>query len=314
MNLFARFQTSQNSSVRGIITLLTAFFIFAIQDVIIKLMSDDFALLQIVLIRTIFTIPIVLTILHFNGGIKIPKTKQLTTQLLGGLMMFAAYLFYFLALAALPFSLTLSVFFSGPLFIAALSVPILGEAVGWRRWTAIFVGFIGVLIIIQPFGESFNPSTIFAVLAALTYAISIILTRKMDESGLSTTFYTMTVYLIASLVLSPVFASFNSGSTHPSIDFLTKAWPTPAFSDFLIIIGLSFCWGIGMVMLSSAYRETAVAVLAPFEYFSILYGIILGYIFWREVPSSATIWGLIFIVGAGLFIIYRENRVELLNE
>ena len=310
MNLLTKFQSSTSSSLRGISLLLTAFFIFSVQDVIIKLMSNEFALLQIVLIRTVFTIPILLALLHFDGGIRIPKTEKLALQIWRGFMMFSAYLFYFLALAALPFSLTLAVFFSAPLFIAALSVPMLGETVGWRRWSAIFVGFIGVLIIIQPWGESFNPATIFAILAALAYAISIILTRKQDESGLSTTFYTTAVYLAASLIFSPIFAALNLGVSNPSIEFLTKRWPVPTMADIFIIVGLAFCWGIGMVLLSGAYRGTAVAILAPFEYFSILYGIIFGFIFWQEIPTFETIIGLIFIVGSGLFIIYRENQVQ----
>ncbi|MEM7336142.1 MAG: DMT family transporter [Chloroflexota bacterium] len=310
MNLLSKIRSSTGNSLQGITLLLTAFFIFSVQDVIIKLMSGDFALLQIVLIRTLFTIPIVFGILHFNGGIRIPKTSNLKLQFWRGFMMFSAYLFYFLALAALPFSLTLAVFFSGPLFIAALSVPMLGEAVGWRRWSAIIMGFFGVLIIIQPGGESFNPATVFAVLAALAYATSIILTRKLDEPGLSTTFYTTAVYLIASLIFSPIFAAVNFNSVHPSIQFLTKKWPQPAVQDVLIIIGLAFCWGVGMVMLSGAYGGTAVAILAPFEYFSILYGILFGFIFWQEIPSVTTIVGLIFIVGGGLFIIYRENQLN----
>ena len=298
----------EGGALRGILLLVTAIFVFSIQDVIIKLMSSDYAVLEIVVIRSVFTVPIVLTITYYSGGFGQLKTKVLGIQIVRGFMMFLAYIFFFLALAALPYSLTVALFFSGPLFITALSVPILGEKVGWRRWLAVLVGFGGVLTIIRPGGDSFDFATILAVTAAFTYAISIILTRKMDDSAPSMATYTTAVYLTSSVILSPIFASLELSSTHPSVQFLTKAWTMPRWQDVLLIFGIALCWGVGMVMLSAAYTGTAVAILAPFEYFSIFYGLVFGYIFWREIPTVLMMVGVTLIVGSGLFIIYRENQ------
>ena len=309
MNSLSKLQTQPNSAMQSILLLLAAICIFSIQDVIIKFMSSDYAVLQIVLIRTIFTLPIMWLILHFNGGRKVLVTQNLALQLVRGLMMFLAYLFFFLALAALPFSLTLAIFFSGPLFITALSVPFLKESVGWRRWLAILVGFGGVLFIIRPNEASFNPATIFALLAAFTYAISIIMTHKMNDSAVSMAAYTTAVYLVAAIILSPIFAAIDFNSSHPSLLFLTKSWPTPLLKDVLLISLTSLFWGIGMLLLSSAYRETAVSLLAPFEYFSIFYGIIFGFLFWQEIPTVQMFIGISIIISSGIFIIYRENLV-----
>ena len=300
--------STKNRSTRGILLLLTAFFIFSIQDVIIKTMSGSYALLQIVLIRTTFTIPIVLTVLRFNGGLKALRTRTPGLQLWRGIAMLFAYIFFFMALATLPFSTNQALFFSSPLFITALSAPLLKEEVGWRRWLAVIVGFIGVLIIVRPDGASFEIATIFAIAAALTYALSIIATRKLDDNGAVTTVYTTAAYLTGALILHPIFSLIETSSAHPSIEFLTRDWPSMPARDIATIAVLALIWGLGMFLLSTAYNTTAVATLAPIEYASVGYGILFGFIFWQEIPTATMLIGLTLIVGSGLFIIYRENR------
>ncbi len=310
MTSFIRSLQSQNSgALRSIGLLMTAFLLFSIQDAVIKLFSDRYALLQIVVIRTLFTMPIVYLLLRQSGGLSQLRTNALGTQLVRGFAMFSAYVFFYMALAAMPFSLLLAIFFSGPLFITALSVPMLGETVGWQRWLAVLVGFIGVLITIDPTSGNIEPASIFAVLSALAYAISIISTRKLDDSAQSITAYTTGAYMLGAIVLSPIFAGLESSSVHPSIRFLTMSWVRPESADLLLIAFIAVIWGVGMVLLSSAYRDTEVAILAPFEYFGIVYGIVFGYLFWREIPTVNMLIGTAFIVGSGLFIIYRENRV-----
>ena len=302
---------ARHNSLQGIMLMLSAFGIFSVMDAIVKWMSGDFALLQIVLIRTLFSLPIVSLIVYFRGGFKLLKTKTPGWQVVRGVAMFSAYIFFFMALAALPYSTMIAIFFSGPLFITALSGPLLGEPVGWRRWMAVLIGFVGVLVIIRPAGGQFEPATIYALLAAFVYAISIIYTRKVEDSGATTSFYTAVVYLAAALIFSPIFAAIDSSSSHPSITFLTMAWPTPQPADILLIFVLALGWGVGMVLLSTAYRGTPVATLAPFEYFSIVYGIIIGYLVWQEVPKPAMLAGTGLIVACGLFIIYRERQLEM---
>ena len=297
-------------ATRSIMLMLVAFFLFSIQDVIIKILSDDYALMQIVLIRTLFTLPIVFTILHFDGGLATLRTSALKLQLARGLAMFLAYIFFYMALATLPFSLHIALFFSSPLFITILSAPLLGEQVGWRCWLAVLVGFGGVLVIVDPRGVSFEPATLFTLASALMYALSIIATRKLDDRASSITVYTALVYLAGASLLSPIFANIDMSSAHPTIAFLTMAWPTPLLKDILLILLISIFWGTGMVMLSSAYSKTAVATLAPFEYFTIFYGILFGYMIWGEIPSLIMIIGVALIVSSGLFIIYRENRAQ----
>lgn len=306
--LIRRLQGQHSSALRSITLLMIAFFLFSIQDAVIKTFSDRYALMQVVVIRTLFTIPIVYLLLRQSGGLAQLQTNALRTQLVRGFAMFSAYVFFYMGLAAMPFSLMLAIFFSGPLFITALSVPMLGEKVGWRRWLAVLVGFVGVLIAIDPAGSSFDPASIFVVLSALMYAISIISTRKLEDTPQSITAYTTLCYLVGALILSPIIAFIDTSSAHPSIQFLTMRWPAPLLNDLLLIALIAVTWGVGMVMLSSAYRDTDVAVLAPFEYFGIVYGVVFGYVLWQEIPTANMLMGTVLIVGSGLFIIYRENQ------
>ena len=310
MNLVPSFPTPHNSTLRGVFLLLTAMFIFTIQDSIIKLMSGDYPLLQIVLIRSLFSIPIILLILQYNGGIQqLRETKEIGGHIWRGASMFSAYAFYYLGLAALPFNLHLVIFFASPLFITALSVPLLQEQVGWRRWAAVSAGFIGVIIIIQPNNGRFEPAVLLSLASAFMYALSIIQTRKIKDSAAKMSAYTAVVYISMAALLAPVFSSIDVNHlAHPSLTFLTQAWQAMPVMDWLLLLLLSVFWGVGLTMLSKAYQLSHVSILAPFEYFAIFFGIIVGFLIWREIPTAVTLIGLIFIVGSGLYIVYRENQ------
>lgn len=311
MTLVQRFRNSQSQSIKSIALLLTAFLIFSIQDVIVKLMSSDYAVLEIVLIRSCIALPLLLFILRRSQQpFQHIRIATQPIQFWRGFAMFAAYLFFFLALAALPYSLMVGIFFAGPLFITALSVPMLGETVGWRRWAAVIIGFLGVLVIINPRGDTFDPTILLAVAAAFCYAICIILTRKISDTAQVTAVWTNLIYLGGAIVLSPIFASLSFDSVHPSIKFLTKAWTMPSMTDFGLIALMAFGWGGGMVLLTIAYRDTPVATLAPFEYFAMVYGLLFGYLIWSEIPTLTMMTGVILIIGSGLFIIYRERQLS----
>ena len=299
-----------SGTVRSILILLVAFLLLSLTDVVIKLLSGGYPMLEIVIIRTVFALPIVLWIFRRSGRWVELKKIEYTKEFIRGMAMFTAYIFFFMALAALPYSLMLGIFFSGPLFITALSAPMLGEGVGWRRWLAVLVGFVGVLIVIEPWGANFQPASLLAVAAAACYALSMIYTRKINDSPQIITVSTTLVYLGAALIMSPIFANLPVEAVHPSIQFLTRSWTTPTLLDLFLIAMIAVGWGAGMVLLSSSYRNTPVAVLAPFEYFSIVYGILLGYLFWGEIPTLTMLIGTTLIVGSGLFIIYRENRAK----
>ncbi len=175
-------QTQRNRPTAGITTLVFGLFMLSFQDVIIKAFSDQYSVLQIVFIRcSVALVPIVIAILWISGwrGFVAYEPRLL---LLRGLFGFLSYLGYYLAIAALPLAEVVTIVFSAPIFITVLSVVLLKEKVGARRWSAILVGFLGVVVVVGPSGQIADLAVILALLTALTYALMSIVTRYVGAS------------------------------------------------------------------------------------------------------------------------------------
>ena len=216
-----------------------------------------------------------------------------------------------MGLAALPLAEAASIRFSAPLTITALSVLLLGEKVGPRRWIALIVGFAGVLFIVRPGTDSFNLGSIFVFLATITYALSLMLTRRLKtyDSSATMAYYSVTVYLAAAFVLAPLATLVGDRPEfHPSVAFLFRAWAIPSLVDLAIIAGLGFIWASGMFLVAKAYSLALASVAAPFEYVTLPINVMWGYVFWREIPTLATWIGAGLTLASGLYIFFREAR------
>ncbi|MEM7343117.1 MAG: DMT family transporter, partial [Chloroflexota bacterium] len=304
-----------NLPMRGIGFILVAMMVLPIQDVIIKLISGGYPVHQIVFVRSIFALFLILLLAKFEGGFQLLKTQQPLWQLGRGFLLFLAYTTYYLALAALPLGDVIALFFSSPLFVTALSIPMLGEWVGWRRWAAVVVGFVGVIIVLRPGLGIIEPAAILALFASLFYSFTVILTRHVGktDSGTSMVFYSTLVYIACSAVIgvSIGFREFPIND-HPSLQFLLRPWTTPASFDLMLIALVAGTFTIGFYCLSQAYRFAPPALIAPFEYLSLPLGILLGYLIWGDVPDIYMIVGTIFIIGSGLYVLKRAAPPKLL--
>ncbi|MFN2303069.1 MAG: DMT family transporter, partial [Anaerolineales bacterium] len=213
--------------------------------------------------------------------------------------------------AALPLAEIEALRFSGPLLITILSVVILGEKVASSRWLAIVVGFAGVLLVVRPGSASFNLGSIFILISVLFYAITVIITRKLQTTDSSATmaYFSSLVYLVAALILVPLtsMAGQNAGA-HPSIAFLFRAWSMPNVLDLAIMAGLGLIWAGWMYFLSRAYSLSEASVAAPFEYVSLLISVFWGFVLWGEVPTLTTISGAALTLLSGLYIFFRERK------
>jgi drug/metabolite transporter (DMT)-like permease len=194
--------------------------------------------------------------------------------------------------------------------ITLLSVVILGEKVGPRRWIALAVGFLGVLLIARPSSASFNLGSIFILISVLFYALMVILTRRLQTSDSSATmaYYSSLVYLAAAVLLAPLPAIVGElPNAHPSIGFLIRAWSLPTVLDFGIMAGLGLVWAGWMYFMSRAYSEAEASVIAPFEYVSLPINIMWGFLIWQEIPTIMTLVGALLTLLSGLFVFYRER-------
>lgn len=292
----------------GILFLCLGTTLFPLQDVIIKSISGDYAVHEIVFFRGIFALPVVLLILHLDSGLGSLKLGSVPLQLFRAGSGFASYLVYYMALAALGMAETASITFSTPLFVTMMAVPFLGERIGWQRWTAVCVGLVGVVVTMRPGMGVFEPAGLLALMAAVTYAAAIIATRRLGNTtnGGTVTLFSTVFFILGGAVLGIAFAGHETSSAHPSVSFLFHPWVWPQGRDWLLLMALGGISGLGFYALTQAYRLADASVVTPFEYTYLPWAVLWGWVFFGALPGAHTWIGLVLIIGAGLFVIYRE--------
>ena len=293
----------QNSAVRGIACLCLGVFVFSLQDAVIKQVSGAYPLTQVVVIRSLVAIPILLALVQMDVGwraIISPDFWPLTAR---AAIMFVSYTAYYLAFPALPLADAVALYFTVPLFVTALAGPFLGERSGWKVWIAVGVGFVGVMVMLQPGSGLFEPAALLSLLAAAMYGTSMLMARRLGVAQAASimTFYQNGVFLAgAGATAWVLYALGVVDAQHPSLSFLVRPWVWPGWSDGLLIASCGVIASAGMMLLTTAYRIARASTVAPFEYSGVLWAPLWGFLFFAEVPRMATVTGAALIVGAGL--------------
>jgi drug/metabolite transporter (DMT)-like permease len=211
-----------NQRIKGIFCLTVGIAVFSVQDVIIKLLSGGYPVHQAMVIRSLTALPLLFLLVVLDGGVRSLNSKRRGLLIVRGLIMFTAYTSYYLGLAALPLATCVALYFTAPLYITMLSVVVLGETVGRRRWAAVAGGFVGVLIMVRPGTEVFDWASLLPLFAGLAYAVSQIITRKLGEVERATTmsFYGNGVFLSGGALLASLFGAGGLASEeHASLAF-----------------------------------------------------------------------------------------------
>ncbi len=284
--------TPARQALIGIVFMTGAIALFSVMDVMVKLLSDDYGTMQIYFFRSLLALIPAWLLLHSEGGLAALKTKRLVFHVFRSCVSMSFLLCFFLALSLMPLADLYAITFAAPLFITALSVPMLGEQVGARRWAAIGVGFIGVLVILRPGGEMLSVGGLIGLASSLLFSFSMIFTRMLsrtESNGAIVVYFALT-----STVLSGIALPF------------AWVWPTPDAWALLIAVGL--VGGVGQILITHAFRCAPVAIVSPFQYTSILWGLTLGYGFFGDVPDAIMLGGAAIVVASGLYILYRETR------
>lgn len=303
--------TKLSRNVQGVGFLVLAMLIFSLQDVAVKWIGGDYPILEIVVFRSLTALPLTLLFFRLEGGRGLPTTTRPTLEYVRGFLYFLSYTTYFMGLAALPLAEIAAIKFSGPLMITFLSVVFLGETVGPRRWLALLVGFMGVLLIVRPGLGTFNLGSVFILISVLLYALAAILTRKLQTTDSSATmaYYSSLVYLLATFILlPPVVLIGDVPGAHPSVAFLFRAWAIPSLWDGVVMAGLGLVWAGGMVFLARAYSVALASVVAPFEYVALPINVLWGFVLWHELPALTTWAGALLALASGLYVLYRERK------
>lgn len=306
----------QNMSLTrlGAISALIAVTLFAVNDATIKFLSGGYALHEVVLIRSLIGFVIIVAIIApMTNGWAIVRTRRLGMHLIRGLLVVTANMLFFLGLAAMPLAEAVAIFFISPLVITLFSVVFLKEKVGPRRWGAIVVGFIGVLIMMRPGTEAFRLASLLPLIAAVCYAGLHMMTRLIGrtESAATMAFYIQVAFIIVCVVMGLAVGDGRFAvQSDPSMAFLLRGWLWPDPADALLFLQLGVCTGIGGYLISQAYRVSEAAVIAPLEYIALPLSVLFGVMIFDEWPDVVASIGMGFIVGAGLFTLWREAQPE----
>ena len=274
---------------------LLAWAILPFMDTIAKYLSSDLSFFQITWARYFFTVFFTLPFMFFFFRKNLTWTTQPKLQILRGLTLFFANVLFFYSISIISMAKALTLAFVAPLITTALSPFILGEKVGFRRWSAVIVGFIGSLIVIRPGFIDFNLASIAALGTGCFYGIYLIITRKLHSSD------SPLLTLLLTGVVGLVFASF----------LVPVVWINPTFNQWslLALMGLFACLGHLFLILSLKYADAS--KLAPLGYFEIVTNIILGYYFFMDLPDKWTFLGLFIIISSGLYITFREGSKQI---
>ncbi len=264
-------------------------------DLFAKEILRTYSLQQFVLIRSLIAIVLLLVIAPRFGGIRslasANRAWHVLRTFLAVLTMFG--FFYGLKMMTLVDALTLG--YTAPLMVTALSAIFLGDHVGWRRWTAVVMGFVGVLIMLQPGSGRITLPAIAVLVAAFCYACQVITARKLggSESTLALSFYV----LVGPLLVSAVLLDGDS-------------WITPDAAGWVLFASAGACSVLVWIGLVNGYRGAPPALLAPLEYTALVGGAIAGYLIWDEVPGKGVVAGAFVIVASGLFVVYRDLNAK----
>ncbi|MEM8687521.1 MAG: DMT family transporter [Pseudomonadota bacterium] len=286
--------------VSGTIVILTAIFLFSVMGAIIKYLGPSYGAQQLSAFRNGFgLIPSCLVLLfsrdwHAAGRPII--IRQWKLGLLRGGFVAVAQVCFYAALVHIEFATASTLAFAGPLFITALSVPVLREHVGGWRWTAVAIGFVGILFIMRPGSEIFTLYAVLPILAAFFYACSSITVRLMDDDVPSAT---LNIYSTSGALLGALLILFST----------SRYTPVASAQDWLWLIALGIVGGCAVLGLIVAYRLTSPSNLAPFEYFGIPFSFVIGWFAFGEAPFERLFPGALLIVAGGLLILWRERTL-----
>jgi drug/metabolite transporter (DMT)-like permease len=263
-------------------------------DLCAKELLQSYPLEQFVLLRSAVGLVLFVMLARHFGGLRTLVTRRWRWHVLRTMLACGSMFGFFYGLSAMPLVNALTLGFTAPLMLTALSASVLGEHVGWRRWAAVLVGFAGVLVVLRPGSGFLTPASVAVLCAAFCYACLALTARHLGRTESS---FSLSVYVIAGPLL--VSAALLSNNAWTAVD--TRGW--------LLFLVAGSCSVIAWIGIIGGYRRASPAILAPFEYTALVGGTLAGYLIWGEIPDRYVLAGAIIIVTSGLYVVYREIQL-----
>ncbi|HEV7417998.1 MAG TPA: DMT family transporter [Tianweitania sediminis] len=282
-----------NGTTAGVVIMLVGLFMFALNDAMGKWLVASFSVGQVLLIRSIGAFVVLGPLLSSRSARRdLLHPDRPVLQVLR--VVFATFDtgFFYAAVVYLPLADVMTFYMAGPIYVAALSHFLLGERAGWRRWTAILVGFIGVVIVLRPSSASLSWPSLFALIGSVSLALTLILSRMLRSTS---DVVLVTWQTVGALIAGACLA--------------VGAWRAPDLPDLyaLLMLGVVSC--IAHMMMTRSVKLASATVLAPLQYTLLLWAVVMGILFFDEYPDQQILVGSTVIIGAGLFIFHRKQVV-----
>ncbi len=271
--------------------MLIAVFLFSILNVLVRVTTADYPLTQVTFFRNAFALLPVWATVMTQGGFGTIRTARPMGHLWRSCIGLLSMTLMFWSFHLLPLADAVALNFAAPLFLTALSVPLLSEKVGIHRWSAVAVGFVGVLVIVRPSQDMLQLGAMVALSAALAQSFAMIAIRQLSSSESANTivfYFTLTTTLLCALTLP-------------------FAWRTPDLHGFVLLVMTGLVGGSAQLFMTRAYTLAPAAVIAPFNYASIIWAALFGWLLWHEVPDWHVIAGAAIVVASGCYILHRET-------
>ena len=279
----------------GILYVLASTFLFNILNATAKWLADDYSIVEITFFRNIFAFLPCLVLVFAGPGIASLRTGRLGLHMLRGLGGLASMLLAFTSYSLLPIADAVAISFASPIFLTALSVPLLGEKVGIHRWSAVVIGFLGILVMAKPSGIGQNLGFFTALGGTVVGALVLVSVRRLGrtEAPLTIIFYQAMVGTAGSTLLLPF------------------GWKTPTLGGFALFTAMGLVGVAGHFCQTQGFRHAAVAVVGPFNYAGLIWATLFGYLIWHQLPGPGTVLGGLIVIASGIYILYRETRRQV---
>jgi drug/metabolite transporter (DMT)-like permease len=287
---------TDNSSL-GVLLMSLAAFIWVLHDTISKWLMQDYSIYQVLLLRTVFSLLPILIVVRREGGVIRLQNARVWVCLGRGCLAVACFILFLAALPLMPLTDIFAIVMSAPLLISALSALVLKEPVGFRRWMAVLVGFSAVLVMVRPGGDVSTPGALLVLASVVTYAFAMILTRRLGttESAGAMTFYSALVFLAVGLIAAPF------------------SWIQPTPIGLLLMAATGVLAGSAQYCLTEAFRIAPPSVVAPFEYTSLLWAMLFGFLVWGDVPTTLVLVSAAVVIASGIYVLQDEKAIQRRN-
>jgi len=267
--------------------------LLTLSDAVTKWLTAGYPVGEIMCIRALFTLLPILLFAWHAGGLHTLRVRNVRLQSARAVCAVASGFLFVAGLVYLPLAECIAIAFSGPLFVTALAAPMLGERVGWRRWSAVCVGFVGILVMLRPAGDAIHWVAALPLLGAVTGAFRDIMTRKdrLWASPVAVLAFTMGAIGLAGLSTLPF------------------GWRPVGGADLLLLAGAGLLVGTAQYLVIHAFYAAEASLIIPYKYLSLIWATLFGYLMWGDIPDRWVVMGALLVVGSGLYIMHRESRL-----